>query len=85
MIWLIEHTAVKYSACNAFIERIENLEQCMQLMEWNEKHISDYMNTIKKPAYQKTYDFHTDSSNVKTLYFDVIHRAQNNRLCGRLL
>ena len=26
MIWLIEHTAVKYSACNAFNESIENLE-----------------------------------------------------------
>ena len=31
---------------------------------------------------KKTYDFHMDSSNVKTLYFDAVHRARNNRLRG---
>ena len=47
------------------------------------EHISDYMNTIKT-GISKTYDFHTDSSNIKTLNFDAAHRAQNNRLRGRL-
>ena len=45
-----------------------------------------YADTIKKTGIsKKTYDFHTDSSNVKTLYFDAVHRAQNNRLRGRRL
>lgn len=32
---------------------------------------------------KKTYDFHTDSSNVKTLYFDAVHRAEYSGLRGR--